>query len=59
MSLVMDDYVELEDNNYCTSLLILPTELLLMILTYLSTQDIISMQFVSQRIKEISKTLLL
>ena len=55
MSLVMDDYVELEDDNYCTSLLILPTELLLMVLTYLSTQDIISMQFVSQRIKEISE----
>ena len=56
MSLVMDDYVELEDDNYCASLLILPTELLLMILTYLSTRDIISMHFVSQRIKEISET---
>ena len=55
MSLVMDDYVELEDDNYCASLLILPTELVLMILTYLSIQDIISMQFVSQRIKEITK----
>ena len=56
MSSVMDDYVELEDDNYCASLLILPTELLLMILTYLSIQDIISMQFVSQRIKDISET---
>ena len=55
MSLVMNDYVELEDDNYCASLLILPTELLFMILTYLSIQDIISMQFISQKIKEISE----
>ena len=53
----MDDLVELEDdNNYCTSLLILPTELLVMILSYLSIRDIIKMQFVSQRFKEISET---
>ena len=51
MSLVMDDLV-----NYCTSLLILPTELLVMILSYLSIHDIVSMQFASQRFKEISET---
>ena len=56
-SIIMDDLVELEgDKNYCTSLLILPTELLVMILSYLSIQDIIKMQFVSQRFKEISET---
>ena len=56
-SLVMDDIVQLQgDSNYCTSLLILPTELLVMILSYLSIQDIIKMQFVSQRFKEISET---
>ena len=54
-SLVMDDLVKLHgDSNYCTSLLILPTELLVMILSYLSIQNIIKMQFVSQRFKEIS-----
>ena len=59
-SLVMDDLVQLQgDSNYCTSLLILPTELLVMILSYLSIQDIIKMQFVSQRFKEISETPLL
>ena len=53
----MDDLVQLQgDSNYCTSLLILPTELLVMILSYLSIQDIIKMQFVSQRFKEISET---
>ena len=53
----MDDLVKVQDdNNYCTSLLILPTELLVMILSYLSIRDIISMQFVSQRFKEISET---
>ena len=56
-SLVMDDLVQLQgDNNYSTSLLILPTELLVMILSYLSIRDIIKMQFVSQRFKEISET---
>ena len=56
-TLVMDDLVELEDdNNYYISLLILPTELLVIILSYLSIQDIIKMQFVSQRFKEISET---
>ena len=56
-SLVMDDFVQLQgDSNYCTSLLILPTELLVMILSYLSIQDIIKMQFVSQRFREISET---
>ena len=50
----MDDLVELQgDSNYCTPLLILPTELLVMILSYLSIQNIIKMQFVSQRFKEI------
>ena len=54
-SLVMDDLIKLHgDSNYCTSLLILPTELLVMILSYLSIRDIIKMQFVSQRFKEIS-----
>ena len=54
-SLVMDDLVKLHgDSNYCTSLLILPTELLVMILSYLSIQSIIKMQFVSQRFKEVS-----
>ena len=58
MSVVMDDLVKVQDDrNYCTSLLILPTELLVMILSYLSIHDIILMQFVSQRFKEISKTL--
>ena len=58
MSVVMDDLVELQgDSNYCASLLIIPTELLVMILSYLSIRDIISMQFVSQRFKEISETL--
>ena len=57
MSVVMDDLVELQgDSNYCASLQILPTELLVMILSYLSIHDIISMQFVSQRFKEISET---
>ena len=56
-SLVMDDLVQLQgDSNYCISLLILPTELLVMILSYLSIRDIIKMQFVSQRFKEISGT---
>ena len=57
MSVVMDGLVKVQDDdNYCTSLLILPTELLVMILSYLSVRDIISMQFVSQRFKEISET---
>ena len=56
MSVVMDDLVKVQDSNYCTSLLILPMELLIMILSYLSIRDIISMQFVSQRFKEISET---
>ena len=57
MSVVMDDLVKVQDDsNYCTSLLILPTELLVMILSYLSIRDIILMQFVSQRFKEISET---
>ena len=57
MSVVMDDLVKVQDDsNYCTSLLILPMELLVMILSYLSIRDIISMQFVSQRFKEISET---
>ena len=57
MSLVMDDLVNVQDDgNYCTSLLILPSELLVMILSYLSIRDIISMQFVSQRFKEVSET---
>ena len=55
-SLVMDDVKLQDDGNYCTSLLILPTELLVMILSYLSIQNIIKMQFVSQRFKEISET---
>ena len=56
-SVVMDDIVKVQDDsNYCTSLLILPTELLVMILSYLSIRDIILMQFVSQRFKEISET---
>ena len=57
MSVVMDDLVKVQDDsNCCTSLLILPTELLVMILSYLSIRDIISMQFVCQRFKEISET---
>ena len=57
MSVVVDDLVKVQDDsNYCTTLLILPTELLVMILSYLSIRDIISMQFVSQRFKEISET---
>ena len=57
MSVVMEDLVKVQDDsNYCTSLLILPTELLFMILSYLSIRDIISMQFVSQRFREISET---
>ena len=57
MSVVMDDLVKVQDDsNYCTSLLILPTELLVIILSYLSIRDMISMQFVSQRFKEISET---
>ena len=56
-SVVMDDIVKVQDDsNYCTSLLILPAELLVMILSYLSIRDIISIQFVSQRFKEISET---
>ena len=48
----MDDLVKVQDDsNYCTSLLILPTELLVMILSHLSIRDIISIQFVSQRLR--------
>ena len=58
MSIVMDDLVEVQDDsNHCTPLLILPTELLVMILSYLSIRDIISMQLVSKRFKNISETL--
>ena len=57
MNVVMEDLVKVQDgNNYSTSLLILPTELLVMILSYLSIRVIISMQFVSQRFREISET---
>ena len=61
MSIVMDDLVKVQDDSdYCwTSLVNLPTELLVIILSYLSIRDIISMQFVSQRFKEISEIPLL
>ena len=57
----MDDLVKVQDDNDCcwTSLVNLPTELLVIILSYLSIQDIISMQFVSQRFKKISEIPLL
>ena len=57
----MDDLVKVQDDSDCcwTSLVNLPTELLVIILSYLSIQDIISMQFVSQRFKEISEIPLL
>ena len=46
----MDDLVKVQDDSDCcwTSLVVnLPTELLVIILFYLSIQDIVSMQFVS------------
>ena len=57
----MDDLVKVQDDSDCcwTSLVNLPTELLVIILSYLSIRDIISIQFVSQRFKEISKIPLL
>ena len=57
----MDDLVKVQDDCDCcwTSLVNLPTELLVIILSYLSIRDIISMQFVSQRFKEISEIPLL
>ena len=57
----MDDLVKVQDDSDCcwTSLVNLPTELLVIILSYLSIRDIISMQFVSQRFKEISEIPLL
>ena len=57
----MDDLVKVQDDSDCcwTSLVNLPTELLVMILSYLPIRDIISMQFVSQRFKEISEIPLL
>ena len=61
MSIVMDDLVKVQDDSdYCwTSLVNLPTELLVIILSYLPIRDIILMQFVSQRFKEISEVPLL
>ena len=61
MSIIMDDLVKVQDesNYYWTSLVNFPTELLVIILSYLSIRDIISMQFVSQRFKEISEIPLL
>ena len=57
----MDDLVKVQDDSDCcwTSLVNLPTELLVIILSYLPIRDIISMQFVSQRFKEISEIPLL
>ena len=58
----MDDLVKVQDDSDCcwTSLVVnLPTELLVIILSYLSIRDIISMQFVSQRFKKISEIPLL
>ena len=58
----MDDLVKVKDDSDCcwTSLVVnLPTELLVIILSYLSIRDIISMQFVSQRFKKISEMPLL
>ena len=50
----MDHVIDYSDY-YWTSLVNLPTELLVMILSYLPIRDIISMHFVSQRFKEISE----
>ena len=57
----MDDLVKVQDDSDCcwTSLVNLPTELLVIILSYLPIRDIILMQFVSQRFKEISEIPLL
>ena len=57
----MDDLAKVQDDSDCcwTSLVNLPTELLVIILSYLPIRDIILMQFVSQRFKEISKIPLL
>ena len=57
----MDDIAKVQDDSGCcwTSLVNLPTELLIIILSYLPIRDIISMQFVSQRFKEISEIPLL
>ena len=57
----MDDLAKVQDDSDCcwTSLVNLPTELLVIILSYLSIRDIISIQFVSQRFKEISEIPLL
>ena len=57
----MDDIIKVQDDKDCcwTSLVNLPTELLVIILSYLPIRDIILMQFVSQRFKEISEIPLL
>ena len=57
----MDDLVKVQNDSDCcwTSLVNLPTELLVIILSYLPIRDIILMQFVSQRFKEISEIPLL
>ena len=57
----MDDPAKVQDDSDCcwTSLVNLPTELLIIILSYLPIRDIISMQFVSQRFKKISEIPLL
>ena len=57
----MDDLAKVQDDSDCcwTSLVNLPTELLVIILSYLPIRDIILMQFVSQRFKEISEIPLL
>ena len=57
----MDDLIKVQDEStyYWTSLVNFPTELLVIILSYLSIRDIILMQFVSQRFKEISEIPLL
>ena len=57
----MDDLVKVQDDSDCcwTSLVNLPTELLVIILSYLPIRDIILMQFVSQKFKEISEIPLL
>ena len=57
----MDDLAKVQDDSDCcwTSLVNLTTELLVIILSYLPIRDIILMQFVSQRFKEISEIPLL
>ena len=48
-----------KDNDYATSLVDLPTELLVEILSYLSIRDRIVMRYVSRRFRDVGETPLL